>query len=267
MSSPAPFDWKSLITPAVALGSKAIGDIVAPDASLQNARSNSRTAELSNEIARSRMANANQIRSAALPGMYTNLGYSPAQGRNMASGYSAGTSTSNFSTSAAAPSGGSKVGKTILGAGLTAAPMLPGIIGHGASLAGPATGLGGLSSVGSLGMSNGLLGLGAATLPVVGGIVAGIGLLAKHYFGNGGDRQAANQLTGSNGVHEFFTQASEHINALPEGQEKTAAINARDRAAEQALVNFSKIDKDHYYQAQKTLQQFSQFSTVRPLLG
>jgi len=32
-------------------------------------------------------------------------------------------------------------------------------------------------------------------------------------------------------------------------------------------VAFSKLGRDEYYQAKKTLQQFSLFTTVRPLLG
>jgi hypothetical protein len=123
----------------------------------------------------------------------------------------------------------------------------------------------------SVGMGGGLVSsLGAlASNPItwaVGGAV-GIGLLAKHFFGNGGDRQAANQLTGAGGVHDFFDQASQQINQMPDGPEKQAAIDQRDRTAEQQLVNFSKIDKNHYYQAKQTLEQLSQFSTVKPLLG
>ena len=126
---------------------------------------------------------------------------------------------------------------------------------------------GGLTGALGLGGGAGLLGLGAATIPVIGGAVAGIALLAKHFFGNGGDRIAANQLTGPGGVHDFWTQATNAIPADAPPEERAAAEDARDRAMETALVAFSKIDKDHYYQAKKTLEQFSQFSTVKPLLG
>ncbi len=135
------------------------------------------------------------------------------------------------------------------------------------SAAAPATGI-----TGALGLGGGagLFGLGAATIPVVGGAVAGIALLAKHFFGNGGDRQAADQLTGADGnpsnVHAFFTQATQQIQQLPPDQQ-AAAADARDREMEQQLLAFSKKGKDEYYQAKQTLEQFAQFSTVKPLLG
>ncbi len=146
-------------------------------------------------------------------------------------------------------------------AGAAGSAAIPGLAGTAAA---PATGLTGALGLGG---GSGLMGLGAATIPVVGGVAVGIGLLAKHFFGNGGDRLAANELTGPNGVHEFFNQATAQINQTPDGPEKQAAVDARDRAMEQALVAFSKKDKNHYYQAKQTLQQFSGFTTVRPLLG
>ena len=149
------------------------------------------------------------------------------------------------------------------------------IAGYGGSVAAPvaidaavgSTGATGLAGALGLGGGSGVLGLGALTIPVIGAAALGIGLLAKHYFGNGPDRMAANQLTGPGGVHEFFNEASNKINSMPDGPEKDSAINTRDRAFEQALLGFSKIDKDHYYQAKQTLRQFSGFSTVKPLLG
>jgi hypothetical protein len=126
---------------------------------------------------------------------------------------------------------------------------------------------GGLSGALGLGGGAGLLGLGAATIPVIGAAVAGIALLAKHFFGNGGDRMAANELTGTGGVHDFFNQATAQAQQLPEGPERQAAEDARDRQMEQALVDFSKKGKDEYYQAKQTLEQFSHFTSVKPLLG
>lgn len=150
---PSPFDWKSLIAPAAAFGAKVLGDTVAPDPSLMNARTNAQTAQVSNEIARAKMANANLIRSAALPGMFTTLGYSPQQGQSLAAGYGFGAQNpSPDFTGAPSTGGGSKAGKIALGAGLSLAPMLPGIIGHAANATtgAAATGLGGLGHIGSV---------------------------------------------------------------------------------------------------------------------
>lgn len=103
MSSPAPFDWRSLIGPGINLGMKAVGDIVMPEASVQNARTNSRNSELDRELARAKYGNAQNIRQAMLPGMFTQSGYAPAQGRQMAAGYSS-------AAPASLPSGGSSQG-------------------------------------------------------------------------------------------------------------------------------------------------------------
>ena len=87
--TPAPFDWKSLITPAVALGSKAVGDIVAPSADLIAAKASAQNSKTSNAIALAKMADANKIRQTAMPSLYTNLGYSPSQDQAMAGDYGA----------------------------------------------------------------------------------------------------------------------------------------------------------------------------------
>lgn len=159
----------------------------------------------------------------------------------------------------------------IAGAGTIASgigtPSIIGQIGTTAAEAAAPSGSSGIAGALGLGGGEGLLGLGALTIPVIGGVALAIGLLAKKYWGNGPDRMAANQLTGPGGVHEFFNQATAQAEALPEGPERDSAYNVRDRAMEQALLGFSRIDKDHYYQAKQTLRQFSQFSTVQPLLG
>lgn len=151
---------------------------------------------------------------------------------------------------------------SILGPTGFAAPEIFGAT--AASASAPATGITGALGLGG---GSGLFGLGAATIPVVGAAVVGITLLAKHFFGNGGDRMAANDLTGPGSVHDFFTQATAQADALPEGPEKVAAYDERDRQMEKALVQWSQRDKDHYYQAKNTLRHFAGFSSVRPLLG
>jgi hypothetical protein len=144
-----PFDWKSLITPAVALGSKAVGDIVAPDASIQNARTNAETAKVSNEIALARMANANKIRSQVMPGMYTNLGFTPGQGQATAADYGAtagkGLAFNGGGGSGSlpgAPGLGSKIAKGALNTGLGLAPTIVGGLLKGGAAAGTTGGVG-----------------------------------------------------------------------------------------------------------------------------
>lgn len=151
----APFDWKSLITPAVTLGMKAVGDKVAPDPSLKNANTsaqalqnteaqnqfNNQQTQFGDQLQLQKIADAKQIRQNILPGMYTNLGYSPAQGRTMATQPSApapgqvsapGVSTAPTLPMQGAPGGsgspglGSKIGGAALGIGTSVAPSVIG---------------------------------------------------------------------------------------------------------------------------------------------
>src|SRR6188768_332479 len=126
MSSPAPYDWKSLIGPGINLGMKVVGDQLMPDPSVQNARTNSQNSEVDRELALAKMANAQKLRTQMLPGMYTHLGYSPTQGRQMANDYSANASmpaSAGYTSGGGSKPGlGSAIGKTALGVGLNMAP-------------------------------------------------------------------------------------------------------------------------------------------------
>ncbi len=167
-------------------------------------------------------------------------------------------------TAGALSSGAGAVGGLSSMAGTAAA--VPGIAsGVAPEALAPAIAGGGEVGGGGLLSSIGALATNPITIAAAGAI--GIGLLAKHFFGNGGDRIAANQLTGPGGVHDFFNQASAAINQMPDGPEKQQAEDARDRSFENALVAFSKNSKDDYYQAKQTLEQFSHFTSVKPLLG
>lgn len=127
--------------------------------------------------------------------------------------------------------------------------------------------LGALGSIGNeIGTLGGLVPL-SAGIPIVGGAIAGGVALAKKLWGNGPDRMAANQLTGAGGIHEHVTNAINGIIASGVGGEEKAEAEAQlAREVEQYLVDFSKQSKDHYYQAQRTLRDFSWFG-VKPLLG
>jgi hypothetical protein len=199
---PTPFDWQSLITPAAAFGGKLLGDTLAPAPDLMQARTNQQTAQVNNEIAKEKMANANAIRGIALPGMLTNLGYSPDQGAQAASNYGFSASNPNPTYgptgSTSTPGIGSKVGKTILGAGMTVAPAVAGSLlksaapalvrqaiqlpGAAAATAAAGTAVPATGITGALGLGGGagLFGLGAATLPVLGGAALAADLIWKH---------------------------------------------------------------------------------------
>lgn len=163
MSTPAPFDWKSLITPAVTLGMKAVGDQLVPDAATQNARTNAATAQFDRETAVQKMGRSDAIRRSIMPGMYTNLGYSPAQGRTMAAAYPGSTSIPSAgvytgpqgnqlgATQSGQPGIGSTIGKVALTTGLGMAPAAIGaLVKSGAGKAAGSAISGGLSAIGGL---------------------------------------------------------------------------------------------------------------------
>ncbi len=192
----AVFDWSSLIPKGIDLGMKAVGDAAFPDPSLINARTNATNSQNDIAIARAKMANANQVRAAALPSMYTQLGYNPQQGRGMASSYSGQTPVSSGYSSGGGSGLGSTIGKTALGVGASLAPgMIAGAlkssapaltrqaidtgVGTAATAAAPHV-AGGVSGALGLGGGSGLLGLGAATIPVLGGAALAAGLIWKH---------------------------------------------------------------------------------------
>lgn len=219
------FDWSSLITPAVNLGMKALGDKVAPGADLQSVQNQERNQQFQNQLTLQKMAQANQIRQSMMPGMYTTLGFSPDQGKQMAANYGQNMPAMNFGaggsgssygmpTAPKAPGLGAKIGGAALGIGTS---MLPGILGKllggaapavaGAAGAGAAgAGAGGAAAAGG---GAGLFGLGAATIPVVGGAIAGAALLANKLIGRG--RKQANKLTGEGGLQYNFNEGLREI--------------------------------------------------------
>lgn len=121
MSSPAPFDWKKLITPAAAMGGKILGDTFTPTPEQQQVQQSAQQAAFNQKMLIQKMAQANAIRRSMLPGMYTNMGYSPMDSQQM---------TANYSQAApgmsAVQSNKGKIIKGILGAAMTVAPSLLG---------------------------------------------------------------------------------------------------------------------------------------------
>lgn len=121
------YDWTSLISPGINLGMKALGDAIVPDPALQNARTNSQNSQVDRELALWKAANAQKLRQQALPGIYTNLGYSPAQGQSMASSYGSSPAPSGLGGGSSSGGGlGSTLGKAGASVGIGMAPSLIG---------------------------------------------------------------------------------------------------------------------------------------------
>lgn len=157
------FDWRTLIPQAVALGSRAIGDRVAPGADIQNVQQRQRELQeqqrqfnIQQQMRQQQMGNANQIRSNLMPGMYTALGYNPADARKMAGDYMA---MANRPVNLGAPSGGGTyspggavqqpsapgqggVGRTVASIGLGMAPAIAGALMKGGAGAAGGAGMG-----------------------------------------------------------------------------------------------------------------------------
>lgn len=180
----AAFDWSSLINPAVSLGSKVLGDKLAPSTEQQSVNNSKaslaeqqRQFNIQNQMAQQKMAQSNQIRGSIMPGMYTNLGFSPQQGSQMRDQYmrasapqsTPGGSSYGYTPGAAnapgTPGLGSKIGKTAAGIGLSLAPgLIKGALTKGAVSSVTAGSPGALSTIAGL-----------ATNPIT---IAGAGALA-----------------------------------------------------------------------------------------
>ena len=102
MSSPAPFNWSSLIAPAAAAGSSLGATVVnnllpsslskqsqafgqaATNTQLGNDQANT---GFNQQLSLNQLANQNQVRQNVLPGMYQTLGYSPTDAAAKASSF------------------------------------------------------------------------------------------------------------------------------------------------------------------------------------
>lgn len=223
-----PFDWRSLIPQAVALGSKALGDKLAPGADLQNvqarnaeAQEQRRQFDVTQQMKQGQLNQSNQIRQSLMPSMYTNLGYDPATARKMAADYgvmanrSAGgqggagmLGQSSYQPQGGAQPKGPGVGSTVASVGLGMLPTAASALMKGG--AGTAGALGGMKGALGLGGGQGLLGLGAATIPVIGGGVVAA-MLAQKLIGRG--REQADKLTDPGGIQYQFNQDLAEITA------------------------------------------------------
>jgi hypothetical protein len=151
------------------------------------------------------------------------------------------------------PGGGGDSG--IGGLASTATSLLP------KSLTGAASGaLAGVGHALGLGGASGILGLGSATIPVIGGVVAG-GILASKLIGRG--RKAANELTGPGGIQREFEDALRQIDAAPgltDQQRRSAKLGEYNTLVQLGLQQAGKGKNQR-----KTVKQM--FDTISPLFG
>lgn len=178
------FDWASLITPAASLGAKALGDKVAPSADLQQVRNQQENQQFQNQLTQQKMAQSNQIRQMMMPGMFTNLGFSPQQGQQMAQRYGqtanapVGGSGGNYgyTSGGAQPqqSGGSGLG-TAAKVGLGVASVAPKAVASGLGALG-----GALGTFGGTSTSIGAGGLPATLTTAPSGLAGTLGALASN---------------------------------------------------------------------------------------
>lgn len=213
----------------------------------------------------------NLMQSFAAPSMFKALGYQPDQIPQMTSqvrGNQLGSgSTGNVS---ATPQSGTSKALGAAGTGL-------GIAGTAGSLGllgglGGATkvGLGGVSATqgasaipGALGLGGGagILGLGAATIPVLGGLLAG-GAYAANKIGQG--RRTANTATGEGGFERNFNDALARISA---GQGTLADLQAARQQYEQGANAYIGAGGNQRKVGQQSLNNQDLQETYRRLLA
>lgn len=152
---------------------------------------------------------------------------------------------------------GTDIGGEVGGAGIKG---IPGAIGSTVSKA-----AGGVGSALGLGGGPGLLGLGSATIPVVGGVIAG-GLLAKHLIGRG--RRAADELTNPSGIQNAFEGTLQEIDSqgLPPDQAwklKTQAYNELVQLAQEQAKKGGAHQKTVFQMLDQIAPYFGQRNPLR----
>jgi len=141
-----------------------------------------------------------------------------------------------------------------------------GSLGGAATTTGTTGGVGGLATaaghaitgaVSSASDALGFLGLGSAALPVVGGIIAGGILLAKHYVGAG--RKQADKLTGEGGLQRAFESTLSDIDNAP-GYSAAQRWQSKNQAydeLEKRVLDFASKGKN---QRKVSVQLFDEIS-------
>lgn len=166
--------------------------------------------------------------------------------------------------------GAALAGTTMAAAAPSAAAVMSGAVpeialGASAGMAAPtlaaAPVAGSIAGGGAAAGGGGLLGLGSATIPVVGGLILGGALLAKHYVGAG--RHQADVLTGEGGLNNAFEKTLAQIDADPNftpDQKWQGKVSAYDEL-EKRVLEFSRKGKNQH----KVSVQM--FDTISPLFG
>lgn len=227
--------WTDLIPYGVSFGLGTLGNRIATGP----ARANNEWERQQYEQERQRR---NMLQSFAAPSMLRALGHQPEQINQMTRqiGGSApiGSSTGNTAVPQTPQSGASKaLGAVGTGLGMAGMAGNLGLLGSlvpatkvGLGVTGTAAGAGGVPGALGLGGGAGLLGLGAATIPVLGGLIAG-GAYAANKIGQG--RRTANKATGGGGFEDQFRQVLERAAAGQAGlQELQQARQAYEQAAQ-----------------------------------
>lgn len=171
-----PYNWKDLLTPAIGLGVKAIGDKLAPSTDQQAVQNQAGQNRFTDQLALARRADSNRIRQSMMPGMYTTLGFTPEQGQKMASDYgvSAAANNANIQVPGNGSGGGGGgggapgLGATIGKAAVGFAPAAIGGIAHLLAGGGAAAGAGATGGLSALAAT----GIGAAVAaPIIAGLI------------------------------------------------------------------------------------------------
>jgi hypothetical protein len=212
------FNWTSLIEPGLALGGSLLGKKLdqnaARDLTEYQTKESARQFDLGRSDDLAKIARSNQIRQMIAPGMFTHLGYSPEQGKQMAAklgsanaplmgtpGFNPSSplpgSPSNPALATPKPSMGGTLAKAGVGTGLgMAAPAIA-----------KAIGIGGAGLGGSLATSAFTFGLPAAAM------------LGTKLWENSQAHRQADKLTGEGGMqYNLNKQLEELANYVKNGQ-------------------------------------------------
>lgn len=268
MADPVPFDWRSLIPHGISAGVGLLGQRMASGpAREQNAWQRA--------MVESEMRRRNMLQGYAAPSMLHALGYRDpkdiADRTAAISGPAPGMgSTWNNSAVPQTPTSGASTALSIAGKGLGAAGTAGslGLLGSlapatkvGLGITTSAAGAGGVPGALGLGGGAGLLGLGAATIPVLGGLIAG-GAYAANKIGQG--RRTANQATQGEGFENQFVGT---LQRAAQGQATAQELAAARQTYEQNAQAWMAQGGQHARVAQQSLANRDLQQTYNTLIG
>ena len=252
------YDWTSLVNSGVSLGSKMLGDKLAPPPELMNAQTNQQQSAESIRLAREKMARADQIRQMMMPGMRNILGikgnYTPTSFPGSGTSYQPGSTAPPSGTGQ--PGLGSKVLKGAAGIGAGMLPAVIGALGKGAAAGAAGAGAAGAGAAGGLGSTIAGLATNPITIAAAGALVGGL-LWKKSQVHPTADKWVQGEQNPFDAKMAAVDQGVQAGSITPEQAKQTKQTNAQNYLT--ALQQFAQMGGKEAQVAKQAADTFRQW--------